>query len=201
MYTFNPATVSRSSSKEDRQAALTQIYYQVLERQPYHSEQKILANLEKDFLAGKVGVRRFVRELGQSQVYLDQFYNRASNAKFLELCCKHFLGRAIGHHQEMQVYANILMKEGVMGLIAGMVDSDEYARAFGCFTVPHPRLQGCYQSPSAYLESQILNHEHVGQRGLTLPTLYWRELGLNCFAGACRRVDADEMMEPLDFEA
>jgi phycoerythrin-associated linker protein len=198
MYSLNPATVSRSSSKQDRQLVLTQIYHQVLERQPYQSEQKILANLEQDFLAGKVGVRRFVRELGQSQVYLDQFYYRASNAKFLELCFKHFLGRAITNHPEMQVHANILITEGVIGLIASIVGSDEYTRAFGCFTVPHPRLHNCYQSPSAYLESQILNHEHVGQRGLTLPTLYWRELGLNCFAGECRLIDASEMMEPLD---
>jgi phycoerythrin-associated linker protein len=66
--------------------------------------------------------------------------------------------------------------------------------------MPHPRLHSCYQSPSAYLESQILNHEHAGQRGLKLPTLYWRELGLNCFAGECRLIDANEMMEPLDYE-
>lgn len=197
MNTAQPITVSRRSSLEERQFALTQIYFQVLGRQPYVYERRILASAEKDFLKDKIGVRRFLKELGHSKVYLDAFYNHSSNLKFLELCFKHFMGRAPLNQEEVQQYCNILMKQGVAQLITAILDTEEYRKAFGCFTVPYPReAQRCYASPKAYLESRILNHEHFGQRGWVVPTMYWHQLGLNCDAGVCRHPEADEILEP-----
>lgn len=192
---FQPVVVSRQSSPEERQSALCQIYYQILERQPYTYERKSLAKAEKDFLTDKIGVRRFLKELGHSQVYLDSFYHNSSNMKFLELCFKHFLGRAPLNQEEIKFYCDILMYEGVAQLITAILDSEEYRKAFGCFTVPYPREQRCYDSPKAYMESQVLNHEHIGQRGRSIPTIYWHQLGLNCEAGICRHPEADEPIE------
>lgn len=196
MNTFKPTTVSRRSTVVERQAALQQIYYQVLERQPYASECKQLAKAEADFLKDKIGVRRFLKELGHSSVYLDAFYHKSSNLKFLELCFKHFLGRAPYNRDELQHYSHILMTEGVEKLISAILDSEEYRKAFGCFTVPYPQTQKYYESPKAYLETQILNHEQIQQRGMSIPTLYWHELGLDCSAGVCRHPEADEVLEP-----
>lgn len=185
MNTTSPITVSRQSTPEERQFALTQIYAQVLERQPYAYERKILAKAEKDFLKDKIGVRRFLKELGHSSVYLDAFYHRFSNLKFIELCFKHFMGRAFADRAEMEFYCNILMKEGVERLITTLLDSEEYRKAFGCFTVPYARSTKFHASPKAYQETHLLQHEHFGQRGFVIPTMYWHDLGLNCDAGAC----------------
>lgn len=192
MHDFTPVTVSRQSSPEERQFALTQIYRQVLERQPYESERRTIASLEKDFLKDKIGVRRFLKHFACTDIYLDQFYDRLSHVKFMDVCFKHFLGRAILDHQEMQVYNDILIRQGVGRLITAMLDSDEYRKAFGCFTVPYQRTHNFYQSSEAFLESKLLHEEHIGQRGMSVPTIYWRELGLTCTNGVCRLPEVDE---------
>ncbi|PZV16336.1 MAG: phycobilisome linker polypeptide [Leptolyngbya sp.] len=180
-----PITVNRYSSLEDRELALRQIYQQILERQPYACERTPLATLEKEFLTNKIGVKRFVKEFGQSELYLNTFYYTTSNLKFLELCFKHFLGRAPQHHAEIRVHIDRLIHKGVKQLILDLVDSEEYLKAFGCFTVPYPRQLNFYLSPNVYLESNLLNEEQIGRRGRSLPTLYWRQLGLHCDSGVC----------------
>lgn len=180
-----PTVVSRHSSPEERLAALHQIYRQVLERQPYAAEHKQLAKAEKDFLSDKIGVRRFLKELGHSEVYLNAFYYSASNMKFLETCLKHFLGRAPLNQEEVHAYCDVLLQRGVKEMITAILDSEEYRKVFGCFTVPYVREQRCYDSPKAYLESQMLRKELHGQRGWIVPTMYWHELKLNCDAGVC----------------
>ncbi|MBD1998681.1 phycobilisome rod-core linker polypeptide [Leptolyngbya sp. FACHB-541] len=197
MENVTPVTVSRHSPVEERQSALHQIYQQVLERQPYSFERRSLAQAEKNFLTDKIGVRRFLKELGQSEAYLKAFYFNCSNLKFLDWCFKHFMGRAPFDHTEIELYSNILLKQGVKQVIMALLDSEEYRKAFGCFTVPYPRQQKQYESPKAYLESSLLNHEYFGQRGWVVPTLYWRQLGLNCDAGVCRHPEADELHIPV----
>ncbi|OLP19326.1 phycobilisome linker polypeptide [Leptolyngbya sp. 'hensonii'] len=193
MNNLTPVTVNRRSSQEERQFALTQIYRQVLERQPYESERQMMAQLEKDFLKDKIGVRRFLKEFGCSDIYLDAFYYPSSNVKFLDICFKHFMGRAVLNHEEMRFYSDVLAKKGVHSLITTILDSEEYRKAFGCFTVPYPREKACYESPNAFVQSRLLNDEHVGQRGWAVPTMYWRQLGLNCSGGVCRHPEVDEM--------
>jgi phycoerythrin-associated linker protein len=188
---FTQISIDRKSTKEEREAALTQIYKQVLERQPYEFEKRLLAKQEKEFLKGKLGVRHFVRELAFSSVYLDNFYFNTSTPKFIEFCFKHFLGRAPANHEEMQAYAIIFAQSGTNGVISAMLGSDEYAKAFGCFTIPHPRQMNFYHSPQNFIESDILNHEHTCQRGTQVPTMFWRELGLNCDGGTCRHPEVD----------
>jgi hypothetical protein len=185
MKVIQETIVSRRSSMEERQAALYQIYQQVLERQPYAFERKTLAKAEKDFLCDKIGVKRFLKALGHSEVYLNEFYNQSSNLKFLELCFKHFIGRAPSNHMEMREYCDILMRYGVRELVTRMVDSEEYRKHFGCFTVPHPYLKGIYESPKAYLENDALINELHGRRGTVIPTMLWHELGLQCDGGVC----------------
>lgn len=185
MQKIREIVVSRRSTMEERQSALYQIYHQVLERQPYASERRILAKAEKDFLRDKIGVKRFLKELGHSEVYLNEFYYGSSNLKFLELCFKHFMGRAPRNHEEMREYCDVLMRSGVNDLITKMIDSEEYRKHFGCFTVPHPYSEKTYESPKAYLENDLLINELHGRRGTIIPTMLWHELGLQCDGGVC----------------
>jgi len=186
-----PIVLNRKSSSEERQVALQHIYAQVLERQPYAFERKQLQSQEKDFLSGKLGVRHFLRELGCSRIYLDSFYANCSNLKFLELCFKHFLGRALIDETEVEHHVRILMKHGVSAIIAEIIGSEEYSKAFGCFTIPYARTLKFYPSTQNFLQSQIINREHVGQRGRYVPTLYWKQLGLNCESGTCIHPEVD----------
>ncbi len=189
-------TINRRSSRAERQFALTQIYQQVLERQPYESERAgELAKLERDFLKNKIGVRRFLKELGTSDLYLNAFYHHSSNPKFVETCFKHFLGRSIESTEEMKAYIDMLTRSGINALVTAMMDSEEYRKAFGCFTVPYPRKPACYESPRVYFENNVLNHEHYGQRGQALPIMYWHQLGLDCETGVCRHPEIAEALK------
>jgi phycoerythrin-associated linker protein len=178
-------TVSRQSDREERQLALRQIYAQVLERQPYAYERKVLAKDEDDFLRNKIGVKRFLRILGHSEVYLNEFYYNSSNLKFIELCFKHFIGRAPKDGDEMREYCDILMRQGVKEVITALLDSDDYDHHFGCFTVPHAWTDDQYPSPRTYWETDVLLHELHGRRGSVLPTMTWHDLHLNCDGGNC----------------
>jgi hypothetical protein len=184
-FAVKETTVSRESAREERQNALYQIYTQVLERQPYAYERKMLGQAEKDFLKNKIGVKRFLRILGHSEVYLNEFYYNSSNQKFIELCFKHFMGRAPKDQEEMHTYCDILMREGVKELITALLDSEEYRKHFGCFTVPHAWSEEIYPSPKTYWETEVLLHELHGRRGAILPTMLWHDLHMDCDMGSC----------------
>lgn len=185
MDTYAPITIDRKSTEVERQIALHQIYAQVLERQPYTYERKEIAKIEKDFLKGKLGVRHFIGELVMSSVYLNSFYRDCSNLKFVEWSFKHLLGRALQSKEEIAKYMNLLMMKGVSVFFHEVLGSEEYRKAFGCFTIPYARDVKFYDSPRNYLQTNLLQHEHVGQRGKVIPTIYWQQLGMDCETGTC----------------
>lgn len=191
MNTHTAVTVDRNSTETARQTALQQIYTQVLERQPYDSERKAIAKIEKEFLKGKLGVRHFIGELVNSSVYLNCFYHDCSNLKFVEWSFKHILGRALRDNEEIAKYMNLLMMEGVGAFFHELLGSEEYRRAFGSFTIPYARDVKFYDSPRNYLQTNLLQQEHVGQRGKIVPTIYWQKLGLDCETGTCVMPDAN----------
>ena len=194
MDTYVPVTIDRKSSDEERQVALSQIYAQILERQPYIHERKEIAKAEKDFLKGKLGVRHFIGELVMSSVYLNSFYHNCSNLKFVEWSVKHLLGRAVRDNEEVAKYMNLLMMEGVSVFFHEILGSEEYRKAFGCFTIPYARDIKFYDSPRNYLQTDLMQHEHMGQRGKVIPTMYWQQLGMDCETGTC--VLPEEMSNP-----
>ncbi|HLO50463.1 MAG TPA: phycobilisome rod-core linker polypeptide [Kamptonema sp.] len=180
-------TVNQQASSEERSLLIKQIYQQILERQPYLAERRQLSDLETSFIKGKIGIRHFLKTLAISPLYLKHFYENSSNLKFIENAFKHFLGRSPQNEEEIRASDRLLLRQGVGAMISALVDSEEYRNAFGSFTVPHWRKDK-YESPSAYLENQLLGKEHAGQRGWAIPTLYWHELHLDCYAGHCRAV-------------
>jgi phycoerythrin-associated linker protein len=191
MDTYTPITIDRKSTEVERQTALHQIYAQVLERQPYTYERKEIAKIEKDFLKGKLGVRHFIGELVVSSVYLNSFYQDCSNLKFVEWSFKHLLGRALQGKEEIAKYMDLLMMKGVSVFFHEILGSEEYRKAFGCFTIPYARDVKFYASPRNYLQTDLLQHEHVGQRGKVIPTIYWQQLGMDCETGTCVMPDVE----------
>ena len=189
-------------SAADHQNALSQIYAQVLERQPYEFERKEITHLEQDFSSGKLDVRHFLGELVMSDLYLNSFYRDSSNLKFMELSFKHLLGRTPHNKEEIGVYTDVLTKHGVAAFFHKIFDSDEYRKAFGCHTIPYARDVKFHDSPRNYLQSDLIQHEHIGQHGKAVPTLYWQELGMDCETGTCVMLDvnAEEHKAPEQLE-
>ncbi|NJK60917.1 MAG: phycobilisome linker polypeptide [Oscillatoriales cyanobacterium SM2_1_8] len=184
---LEPMVLSRKSTPEERDRALRRLYEWVLERQPYDAEHMALAALEKDFRTGKIGVRHFLEKLATSDLYLEHFYFPYSNLKFVELCFKHFLGRAPHNMAEVETYAKELAQHGPRLFVKMLLDSEEYRQAFGNFGVPYPRSAARYHSPQNFQQSQLLREEAAGRRGRALPALVWQKLGLVCESGHCYR--------------
>jgi hypothetical protein len=103
----------------------------------------------------------------------------------MELSFKHLLGRTLHDKEEISVYTDVLTKQGTAAFFHKIFDSDEYRKAFGCHTVPYTRDVKFYDSPRNYLQSDLIQHEHIGQHGKSVPTLYWQELGMDCETGTC----------------
>jgi hypothetical protein len=110
----------------------------------------------------------------------------------VELSFKHFLARAPINHEEIGTYMAILIEHGMSVFVTEILGSEEYRKAFGCFTVPYPRSVKVYNSPRNYMQSNLLHHEHIGRRGKVVPTLYWQQLSLNCENGHCVLPDANQ---------
>jgi hypothetical protein len=191
-----PVTTRHDASPEEREFVLKQIYQQVIERQLYEFERKQLADLEKDFIRGKIGIRHFLKTLAIRPIYLEHFHENSSNMKFIENACKHFLGRAPRNNEELQEWHDILVRHGVGAMVSELVDSEEYRKSFGYFTVPYWH-EHRFESATEYIENERLGHEHAGQRGWAIPTHYQHELHIDCDGGTCVREEKKLAVEPV----
>ena len=136
--------VFKLTSTTDKQAVQILIraaYRQVFERdiEPYVVGNTFSA-LESKLGNGEINVKEFIEGLGTSDLYIKEFYTPYPNTKVIELGTKHFLGRAPENQKEIQKYNKILAAEGIRGFIGAMVNSLEYAQAFGEDTVPYRRF-------------------------------------------------------------
>jgi len=115
-------------------------YRQVFERdvEPYIVRNEFTA-LESKLGNGEINLKEFIEELGCSGLYIKEFYTPYPNTKVIELGTKHFLGRAPLDQQEIRKYNLILASEGLRGFIRAMVNTPEYAQAYGEDTVPFRR--------------------------------------------------------------
>ncbi len=91
---------------------------------------------------GQLSMREFIRSLGHSKEYRQQFFGRFSNSRAVELAFRHFLGRGISTREEFTRYFDIVSAQGLNGLVDSLINTQEYARVFGEETVPYLRDLG-----------------------------------------------------------
>ncbi|MEM8503488.1 MAG: phycobilisome rod-core linker polypeptide [Cyanobacteria bacterium P01_D01_bin.1] len=117
-------------------------YRQIFERNidPYVVKGSEFSELESKLVNGEINVKEFVEGLGNSKLYIKEFYAPYPNTKVIELGTKHFLGRAPQDQGEIRKYNKILSSEGIRGFIRALVDTPEYAQYFGEDTVPYRRF-------------------------------------------------------------
>ncbi|WP_026102711.1 phycobilisome rod-core linker polypeptide [Pleurocapsa sp. PCC 7319] len=100
-----------------------------------------LTNAESLLRNGDITVRGFVRAIGQSELYRSLFFDNSSQYRFIEMNCKHFLGRAPLDQAEVSQHVQLYNNSGYEAEIDSYIDSDEYLNAFGENIVPCPRTE------------------------------------------------------------
>lgn len=136
--------VFKLTNTEDKVALKVLIqaaYRQVFERDidPYVVKNEFTA-LESKLGNREITVKEFIESLGNTSLYIREFYTPYPNTKVIELGTKHFLGRAPQNQAEIRKYNQILASMGLKAFIGAMVNSMEYSQVFGEDTVPYRRF-------------------------------------------------------------
>ncbi len=134
--------VAGTTDKVAVQNTISAAYRQIFERDiaPYVASSREFKVLESKLSNGEITVKEFIEGLGCSGLYLKEFYAPYPNTKVIELGTKHFLGRAPLDQAEIRKYNQILATQGIRAFIRAMLNTQEYAEAFGEDTVPYNRF-------------------------------------------------------------
>ena len=95
--------------------------------------------LESQLRNRQITVRDFIRGLLLSKTFIDSFYDKNSNYRFVEHCVEKVLGRRVYSQREKIAWSAIVMTKGVKGFVDALLNSDEYIENFGENTVPYHR--------------------------------------------------------------
>nr|ARW63737.1 phycobilisome linker polypeptide [Chondria sp. (in: red algae)] len=146
---YNQAIVSNqrfvmksSLSADEKQSVVNACYRQIFERNISKAYNLQFKDLESKVKSGQLSVKEFIRSLGKSYLYIQQFNEPFVNSRVVELSFKHFLGRGLSSIEEFQKFFSILSIRGLSGLIDSLINSDEYADYFSEETVPYFRNLG-----------------------------------------------------------
>ena len=125
-------------------------YRQVFERDIAKGYSQTPCRVEaSQVVQGQISMREFIRALGRSKEYRQQFHDGYVNSRVVELAYRHFLGRGISSLEEFRKSFAILSDQGLNGLVDVLVNSAEYAQTFGEETVPFLRDLGTEAQESA----------------------------------------------------
>ncbi|MDX2255807.1 MAG: phycobilisome rod-core linker polypeptide [Pseudanabaenaceae cyanobacterium bins.39] len=117
-------------------------YRQIFERDIKRAYSQSVSDLDSKVKNGEISMREYVRRLGKSPLYRDQFFLPFINSRAVELAFKHFLGRSPESREEVAQYFAIVSKGGLNALVDALVNSREYSDYFGEETVPYLRGLG-----------------------------------------------------------
>lgn len=95
--------------------------------------------LESQLRNRQITVRDFVRGLLLSNTFIDSFYTKNNNYRFVKHCIERVLGRQVYSNAEQIAWSAIVMSKGVAGFVDELLSSDEYIENFGENIVPYQR--------------------------------------------------------------
>ena len=95
--------------------------------------------LESQLRNRQITVRDFIRGLLLSNTFIDSFYNKNNNYRFVRHCIERVLGRRVYSKAEQIAWSAVVMTKGVRGFIDELLNSDEYLESFGENIVPYHR--------------------------------------------------------------
>ncbi|MDY7012447.1 MAG: phycobilisome rod-core linker polypeptide, partial [Cyanobacteriota bacterium] len=129
-------------AENSTQAVINACYRQVFGRAVYEGQREKVAEIKLE--NGDITVREFVKLLAKSDAFRKTYWMPLYVVKAVEYIHRRLLGRPTYGRQEMNQYFDICAKKGLYALVDAIVDSKEYAEAFGEDTVPYER----YLTPS-----------------------------------------------------
>ncbi|NET50406.1 MAG: photosystem I reaction center subunit XII [Merismopedia sp. SIO2A8] len=127
-----------NASEEDLQTVIRAVYRQVLGNQ-HVMDSQTLTSAESFLRDGMITVKGFVRMVAKSDLYQSLFFETSSPYRFVELNCKHLLGRAPIDQAEISAHVQTYNNEGYGADIDSYLDSEEYNANFGENVVPYAR--------------------------------------------------------------
>ncbi len=159
------------------QAAYRQIFFHA-----FKWDQEIV--LESQLRNRQITVRDFIRGLLLSNTFIDSFYHKNSNYRFVEHCVQKILGRKVYNKAEKIAWSAVVMTKGVKGFIDELLDSDEYIDNFGENIVPYHRRRIL---PSRVLGETPFNitsprYDAYYRQQLGFPQTIWQESVRNFIA-------------------
>lgn len=137
-FEVDPIELRSNATEDDLQGIIRAVYKQILGN-AHLLESDRLESAESLLRNGDITVRGFIRLVAQSELYQERFFNNSSQYRFIELNCKHLLGRAPNDQEEIAQHVQIYNQQGYQGEIDSYLDSDEYIVNFGENVVPYPR--------------------------------------------------------------
>ncbi|MGD1856124.1 MAG: phycobilisome rod-core linker polypeptide [Leptolyngbyaceae cyanobacterium] len=133
--------------------------------------------LESQLRNRQITVRDFIRGLLLSKTFIDSFYAKNSNYRFVKHCIEKVLGRQPYSEAEKITWSAVVMTQGVKGFVDALLDSDEYIENFGENTVPYHRrrlLPGRTVGETPFnITSPRYDEYHRNQLGFPKPI--WQE--------------------------
>lgn len=133
-----PIELRPNATEDELQGVIRACYQQVLGN-AHLLETDRLTSAESLLRNGDITVRQFVNAIGMSDLYRSKFFTPNSQYRFVELNCKHFLGRAPQDQAELSAHVQCYSKGGYEAEIGSYINSDEYLKHFGEHVVPYAR--------------------------------------------------------------
>ena len=124
-------------SEISTQAVIKAAYLQVFGRDVYLGQRQTVAEIKLE--NGDITVREFIRALAKSDPFRKTYWTSLYVMKAVEYIHRRLLGRPTYGRQETNKYFDICAKKGFYALVDAIIDSEEYAEAFGEDTVPYER--------------------------------------------------------------
>ncbi len=129
--------------------------------------------LESQLRNRQITVRDFIRGLLLSNTFIDSFYNKNNNYRFVEHCIQKVLGRRVYSNAEKIAWSAVVMTKGVKGFVDELLNSDEYIENFGENTVPYHRRRVLPGRPTGEIPFNITSPRydayHRDQLGFPQP--------------------------------
>lgn len=134
--------------------------------------------LESQLRIRQIAVRDFIRGLLLSNTFLDSFYSKNSNYRFVEHCVEKVLGRRVYSEREKIAWSAIVMTQGVKGFVDQLLNSDEYIENFGENTVPYHRRRTLPSREVGEIPFNITSprYDEYHRDQLGFPQFIWKEV-------------------------
>ncbi|BAZ38605.1 phycobilisome core-membrane linker protein ApcE [Calothrix sp. NIES-4101] len=124
-------------SESSTQAVIKAAYLQVFGREVYEGQRQKVAEIKLE--NGEITIKEFIRMLAKSDVFRKMYWTNLYVMKSVEYVHRRLLGRPTYGRQETNKYFDICAKKGFYALIDAILDTEEYAQAFGEDTIPYER--------------------------------------------------------------